>query len=73
LGSSTGNNIFVFEFKASGDADFTKFTTPGSYQTFATGVTASSTKSLDLRITTPTSSSDYQQKSITVTVQAVAP
>lgn len=73
LGSSTGNNIFVFEFKASGDPGYTQFTNPDSYQAFASGVTASSTRDLDLRITTPTSSSDYQQKSITVTVQAVAP
>ena len=73
LGSAPGNNIFVFEFKATGDADYTKFSAPDSYQTLATGVTASSTKNVDLRITTPTTSSDYQQKTVTITVQAVAP
>lgn len=73
LGSSPGSNIFVFEFMAAGDPGYTKFITTGAYQTLVTGITSSSTKDVDLRITTPTSTTDYQQKTITVTVQAVAP
>ncbi len=43
-----------------------------SYQTLATNVATSGTKNLNLQISTPTSSSDYTQQSVNVTVQAVA-
>lgn len=72
LGSSAGSDIFVHEFSTNGGGVWTKFTTPDSYQTLATGIAASGTQNFDLRVTVPTVTTDYQQKSITVTVQAVA-
>lgn len=52
--------------------NYTALTT--SYQTLATGVVATSgTQTFDLYITTPQSSSVYTQRSVDVTVQAIAP
>ncbi len=50
--------------------NYTALTT--SYQTLATAVAPSGTKTFDLYITTPTSSSSFTQQSVSVTVQAVA-
>lgn len=71
IGSSAGANIFVHEFSTNGGGAWTKFTAADSYQTLATGVAASGTQNFDLRITAPSSTTDYQQKSITITIQAV--
>jgi hypothetical protein len=72
VGSSAGNNVFVHEFSTNGGSNWTKFTAADSYQTLATGVDVEETVDLDLKITVPTNS-DAQEKTITVTVQAVAP
>ncbi|MDO8498237.1 MAG: hypothetical protein Q7S44_00380 [bacterium] len=72
LGAAPGTDVFAHEFSTNGGTGWTAFTTADSYQTLATGITANSTQNFDLRITVPTTSSDYQQKTITVTVQAVA-
>lgn len=42
-----------------------------SYQALGTNISSSGTKKFDLKLDTPSSVSDYVQKSITVTVQAV--
>lgn len=42
-----------------------------SYNPLATAVATSGTQRFDLKLDTPTSSTDYVQKSITVTIQAV--
>lgn len=42
-----------------------------SYASLSTNVATSGTKSFDLKIDTPTTTSDYLEKSITVTIQAV--
>lgn len=72
LGATPGTDVFVHEFSTNGGVGWTAFTTADSYQTLATGIAASGTQNFDLRITVPSTSSDYQQKTITVTVQAVA-
>jgi hypothetical protein len=46
-------------------------TTAGNYQPLGTNISASGTKKFDLKLDTPSSTSDYVQKSITVTIQAV--
>lgn len=71
VGATPGTDVFVHEFSTNGGGAWTKFTAADSYQTLATGIAASGTQNFDLKITVPTTSSDYQQKSITVTVQAV--
>ena len=70
LGSAPGANTFVHEFSTNGGGAWTKFTTADSYQAFVTNIAANGTQNLDLRITTPSSSTDSQQKSITVTILA---
>lgn len=50
-------------------ATWTNMTT--NYTSLATNIASSGTNKFDLKIGTPTSSSDYVQKTITVTVQAV--
>jgi hypothetical protein len=62
----------VHEFSTNSGSNWTKFTTAGVYQTLSTGITASGTKAFDLQITAPNPSSDTVQKTITITVQAVA-
>lgn len=50
---------------------WTAITTAGGYQALGSNIASSGTKKFDLKIDTPSSVSDYVQKSITVTVQAV--
>lgn len=71
IGSSAGVNIFVHEFSTNSGSVWTKFTAADNYQTLATGIAPSGTQDFDLRITAPTDS-DTQQKTITITVQAIA-
>lgn len=73
LNSTPGTNQYVHKFSTNSGGGWTTFTTPDSYQTLATSVSVSGTVNIDLELTTPSSTSDYQQKSITVTIQAVAP
>lgn len=72
IGAAPSSDVFVHEFSTNGGGAWTKFTVADSYQALATGIAASGTQNFDLKITVPSSSSDYQQKTITVTVQAVA-
>ncbi|MGC9067200.1 MAG: hypothetical protein ACP5HL_01925 [Minisyncoccia bacterium] len=77
LASTPGTDQYVHEFCktsevscASPPTNYTPLTT--TYQTLYTGVAASSTRQLDLRITTPTSTNCFTQQSVDVTIQAVA-
>ena len=73
LAGSIDANQYKHSFCTSdcdGSPTWTALTT--SYQALATSKAASGTQVFDLKIDTPSSSSDYVQKSITVTVQAVA-
>lgn len=72
LGASSGSNTYVHEFSTNSGSNWTKFTTADAYQSLATNIATNGTKNFDLRITTPTSSSDLTQKTITITIQAVA-
>ncbi len=71
VGASAGANTFVHSFSINGGSAWEVLQTYDSYETLATSITATNTQNFDLKIHTPTSSSDYQQKTITVTVQAV--
>ena len=74
LAAIAGADNYVHKFcnAACGNppTNYTALTT--SYQTLATAVAPSGTKTFDLYITTPTSSSSFTQQSVSVTVQAVA-
>ncbi|MFH1827007.1 MAG: hypothetical protein ABH812_01065 [bacterium] len=71
VGSSAGSDIYVHEFSINNGGQWTILTTADSYQSLTTGITTTSTQNFDLRITAPSTSTDYQEKTITVTIQAV--
>lgn len=75
LSGTNGANQYVHRFCttscASPPTSYTALTT--SYQTLATNKTAASDQTFDLHITTPTSTSTYDQQSADVLVQAVLP
>ena len=73
LGASPGSDIFKHEFSTNAGSNWTTFTTADVYQTLATGVAVSGTKTIDLRLTSPNPATDGVQKTITITVQAVQP
>jgi len=70
LSSIAGNNLFVYEYSSNGGSGWNVFFLPDSYYSFVSAMTPSSTQNLDLRITTPTVSTDFGQKTITVTILA---
>ena len=75
LSGSSGTDQYVHEFcrNDGGDCDgtpvFTALTT--SYTELDTSVSASGTQDFDLKITTPTSSTNFSEQNVNVTVQAV--
>lgn len=71
LGSTSGTDTFVYEYSSNSGSNWNTFLIPDSYYSFVSGLTPDSTQNLDLRITTPTVSSEFDQKTITVTIQAV--
>lgn len=73
LASTIGANQFKHEFSTTTGASWTVMPDSATYVTAKPSVAVSGTASFDFRLTAPSSSSDYQQKSITITVQAVAP
>jgi hypothetical protein len=74
LGTSAGTNTYVHQFCTSScgtaPTNYTKLTT--SYQALKTNLAANGTQTFDLYLTTPTSTTDFTQQSVNVTVQAVA-
>jgi hypothetical protein len=65
-----GSDQYKHSFSTDGGSNYTAMTT--GYTALATNKAASGTQNFDLKIETPSSSTDYVQKTITVTVQAVA-
>lgn len=73
LASAIGSNIFKHEFSTTTGSRWDAMPDSATYVTAAPSVAVSGTVSFDFQLTTPSASADYQQKSITITVQAVAP
>ncbi len=71
LASSSGAEQYKHEFSVNSGSVWTPLTT--SYQTLGSGIAVSGTKSFDLKITMPSSSSCATSQSVNVTLQAVAP
>ncbi|HET9721563.1 MAG TPA: hypothetical protein VFP32_00850 [Candidatus Saccharimonadales bacterium] len=69
LAATPGADQYEHDFSTDGGSTWTPMTT--SYASLGTNVAATGTKNFDLKIHTPTSSTDYVQKTITLTVQAV--
>lgn len=69
LAAAAGSNAFVHKFKGGDAADWTQLPVDNvSYATLKASPAGASV-AFDLQITTPTVTSDYVQKTITVTVQ----
>ena len=68
LAATAGANQYVHEFSKNSGGLWTALTTIN--QTLATGVASSGTQTFDLKITTPSSATDYTAQSVNVTVQA---
>lgn len=73
VGGSAGNNVYVHSFSINGGSSWEVLDQADTYETLKTSVAQNGTQNFDLKIHTPTSTTDYQQKTITVTVQAVQP
>lgn len=71
LSSAIGADSYVHEFSTNGGSNWTKMTDMVFGHQFASSVPPTSSQSFDLRINTPTSTTDYQQKTITITITAV--
>jgi hypothetical protein len=73
LASSIGTDQFKHEFSTTTGSRWDVMPDSSTYATAIPSVAVSGTVSFDFRLTAPSASTDYQQKSITVTVQAAAP
>lgn len=69
LAATPGSDQYEHDFSTDSGSTWTPMST--SYAALGTNIAANGTSGFDLKIHTPTSTSDYTQKSITVTVQAV--
>jgi len=73
LASSIGVlDQFVFEFSTTTVPTWVKFDTPDSYKTATTSVASGATQNFDFRITAPSQTTDFEPKSITITIHAFA-
>jgi len=73
VGASANEDVCVVSFSTNDGGAWEVLQTVDDYETLATGVLEDGTVDLDLKIGTPTITTDYNQKSITITIQAVAP
>ena len=73
LASTIGSNQFKHEFSTTTGSRWDVMPDSATYVTADPSVAVSGTATFDFRLTVPSATSDYQQKSITITVQAVAP
>jgi autotransporter-associated beta strand protein len=73
LGTSIGTDIFKHEFSLNGGTGWTGMPDISTYVTAATSVAVNDTKNFDFKISMPSATTDYLQKSITLTVLASAP
>lgn len=73
LGTSSASDIFTLAVSTTTGSSYVGFTAPDTYLTASTAFASLTTLPLDFRFTTPTASSDFVQKSLTITVQVTTP
>jgi hypothetical protein len=73
LGLTAGPDTFVHEYSVNSGGNWTKLTTADSYQTLVGNIAVSATQNFDMRITAPNPSTSTTEKTINITIQAVAP
>jgi hypothetical protein len=69
LGTNPGSDIFKLEVSTTTGATFTTFQATDTYLTASSSFTSLTTGDVDFRFTTPTVSTDFIEKSLTITVQ----
>lgn len=70
INATAGSDLFVHQFSLNSGSLWTPFSSADSYQTLLANLAIDATQALDFRLTTPTSSTDYIEKTVTITIQA---
>ena len=73
LGTSPGSDIFKLEVSTTTGATYMTFQATDTYLTASSSSASLTSGPLDFRFTTPTASTDFVQKSLTITVQVTTP
>ena len=73
LGTSAGSDIFMLEVSTSTGATFKTFQATDVYLTASSTFASLTTGPVDFRFTTPTVSTDFVQKALTITIQVTTP
>lgn len=72
LGATAGNNTFTHAFSTNSGSNWTPMSTPDAYYDLASSIAPNATQTFDLQIGMPTSTNDYAQHTIIITILAVA-
>src|SRR3989344_2422067 len=73
LGTSPASNVFKLEVSTTTGSTYMTLQATDTYLTASTTFSSLSNGNLDFRFTTPTGSTDFVQKSLTITVQVTSP
>lgn len=73
LATTTGSNIFTLAVSTTTGSSYSLLQAPNVYLTASSSFTSLASSPLDFRFTTPTLSSDFVEKSLTITVQVTTP
>jgi len=73
LGTSPGSDIFKLEVSTTTGSTYATFQATDTYLTASSSFESLTTQAVDFRFTTPTVSTDFIQKSLTITVQVTTP
>lgn len=73
LGTSAGSDVFKLEVSTTTGSSYMTLQATDTYLTASTTFSSLTSGNLDFRFTTPTASSDFVQKSLTITVQVTSP
>jgi hypothetical protein len=73
LGTSQGSDIFKLEVSTTTGSTYKTFQATDTYLTASSSFASLTNQNVDFRFTTPTVSTDFVQKSLTITVQVTTP
>jgi len=73
LGTSPGSDVFKLEVSTTTGSTYVTFQATDTYLTASTTFDSLTSGPLDFRFTTPTVSTDFVEKSLTITVQVTTP
>jgi hypothetical protein len=73
LGTSAGSDIFKLEISTTTGSTYSTFQATDVYLTASSTFESLTDQGVDFRFTTPTVSTDFVQKSLTITVQVTTP